>query len=114
MLAKTTISGEEHMVLRRAVLADLPTIEAVLAAYQDVNQRHARALHERFQRELLLLNTLGSRAGVPGRSHAYARRLLLPRDRSQDSKPPSKPARLSQLHFDLLASEKLLTDVTTL
>jgi hypothetical protein len=58
MLAKTTISGEECAVLRRAVLADLPTIDAVLAAYQDVNQRHARALHERFQRELSLLNNV--------------------------------------------------------
>jgi hypothetical protein len=69
MLARMTISGEEYVVLRRAVLADLPTIDAVLAAYQDVNQRHARALHERFQRELSLLNMLGWRAGVPGRSH---------------------------------------------
>lgn len=65
MLAKMTISQAQRDVLRRAVLGDLPKVDAVLDAYDDVDQQRAHDLHDRFTQELRLLDALGWREDLP-------------------------------------------------
>jgi hypothetical protein len=57
-----TIDCVERAVLHAALTDDIPSIEDVLLAHEDVDQEHAEQLRLRLSYELLLLDRLGWRA----------------------------------------------------
>lgn len=60
-----TIDRAERAVLHKALRVDMPSIEDVLRAYEDVDRERAQSLRWRLMRELTLLERLGWRAEPP-------------------------------------------------
>lgn len=67
--AQVEVTEQQRQALRRAALSDREEVDAVLAAFERVDQAAARRLRDRLWHQLHLLDGVGWRASLPAPTH---------------------------------------------